>query len=111
MLNSTREDRFPVSTIEAGCEPFNLKQKAISGYKVGENPVKKTGVYVDSFADALARLRAMSVAGWRDYGPGNSQSARKAIGWITKTDAERLLKVKDKEKRIALYRTISDVVL
>jgi len=111
MLKSAKEDRFPVSTIKTGCEPFNLKQKAREGYKVGENPVKETGVYVDTFADALDRLRTMSVAGWRDYGLGNSQGARKAIGWVTQTDAERLLKVKDKEKRIALYQTLLDVVL
>lgn len=111
MLKSTRENRFPVSTIETGCVPFNLKQKAREGYKVGENPVKDTGVYVDTFADALDRLKAMSVAGWRDYGPGNSQGARKAIGWVTKADAEHLLGEKNTEKRIALYRSIGDVVL
>ena len=111
MPKSTRENRFPVSTIKTGCVPFNIKQKAGEGYKVGENPVKATGVYVETFANALDRLRAMSVAGWRDYGAGNSQGSRKAIGWVTKADAERLLGEKNTEKRIALYRSISDVVL
>lgn len=111
MLNSTRENRFPVSTIETGCVPFNLKQNAKEGYKVGENPVKETGKYVDTFDEALKRLRAMRVAGWRDYGQGNSQGARKAIGWVTKDDADRLLLEKDTAKRVALFRSISDVVL
>ncbi|KAA1176063.1 hypothetical protein FWJ25_02720 [Marinobacter salinexigens] len=110
-MKLTRENRFPVSTIETGCVPFNLKQKAREGYKVGENPVKDTGEYVDTFTEALERLRAMRIAGWRDYGAGNSQGARRAIGWVTKADAERLLGEKDTEKRIALYRSIIDVVL
>jgi hypothetical protein len=111
MLDSTRENRFPVSTAETGCVPFNLKQNATEGYKVGENPVKETGKYVGTFEEALKRLRAMRVAGWRDYGQGNSQGARKAIGWVTKNDADHLLGEKDTAKRVALFRSISDIVL
>jgi hypothetical protein len=111
MLKSTRENRFPVSTIKTGCVPFNLKQKAKEGYKVGENPVKETGKYVSAFEEALEKLRVMRIAGWRDYGQENNQGARKAIGWVTKNDADRLLGEKDAAKRVALFQSISDIVL
>jgi hypothetical protein len=110
MLKSKRENRFPVSTIKTGCIPFNLKQKGEKGYEVGENPVKETGKYVLTFEDALSQLRIQKTAGWRDYGSGNSQSARKAIGWVTKEDANRLLTEKDQTKRIALYKSLTNIV-
>ncbi len=82
-----KKNRIPVSTIKTGCIPFNKVQKAASGYKVGENPVKENGEFIASYDDALEKLRSMKTAGWRDYGAGNSQSAHKAIGWVSESDA------------------------
>jgi hypothetical protein len=105
-----RKNRIPVSTERTGCVPFNTKQKADEGYKIGENPVKENGYFVATYVDALAALRNMKVAGWRDYGAGNSQSAHKAIGWVTQSDADLLLAELDKEKRVAIFKKLIDVV-
>ncbi|MCB1699058.1 MAG: hypothetical protein KDI34_22785, partial [Halioglobus sp.] len=86
-----RRNRIPVSTIETGCVPFNRTQTGKKGYKVGENPVKDNGIYIETFEDALNELRKMRCAGWRDFGAGNSQSAHKAIGWVSVADAAKLL--------------------
>ncbi|MEL0659920.1 MULTISPECIES: hypothetical protein [Psychromonas] len=110
MLKSSRENRIPVSTKKTGCVPFNIKQKASEGYKVGENPVKPVQNYTLGFNDSLVKLRTYKVAGWRDYGSGNSQSARKAIGWVTESDAKLLLAEMDDSKRVALYESIADVM-
>ena len=104
-------DRIPVSTERTGCIPFNRGQQGKAGYKVGENPVKENGEYVESFEDALQRLRAMNNPGWRDFGQGNSQSAHRAIAWISPEDAARLMAETDKNQRVALFKSLSDVVL
>lgn len=103
-----REKLIPVSTIATGCIPFNRKQKARQGYKIGENPVKESGVYVESFDEALQKLRSMKCAGWRDY--GNSSSAHKAIAWVSEKDAEMLLGETNKAKRVLLFESITDKV-
>lgn len=105
-----RANRYPVSTVKTGCIPFNIKQKAGEGYKVGPNPVKETGVFIGSFELALEKLRSYEIAGWRNYGSGNSQSAHKAIGWVTKSDAEMLLKEQNHAKRVELFKSLKDVV-
>lgn len=52
----------------------------------------------------------MKCAGWRDFGAGNSQSAHKAIGWVLPSDAIKLLAETDAERRVELFKSISDVV-
>ncbi|MEH6626608.1 MAG: hypothetical protein V7739_09190 [Motiliproteus sp.] len=105
-----KKNRVPVSTIRTGCIPFNKTQKAANGYKVGENPVKENGFYALSYIDALDKLREMKSAGWRDYGEGNSQSAHRAIGWVSESDASILLSENDKERRVQMFKAITDVV-
>ena len=107
----SRKDRVPVSTVRTGCIPFNKKQKAAEGYKVGENPVKENGYFVVSFEDALEKLRSMNNPGWRDYGSGNSQSAHKSIGWVTKSDASILLAEPDPDRRVGIFKALKDVVI
>lgn len=109
-MKESKIGRIPVSTIRTGCIPFNVKQKAASGYKVGENPVKETGRFIASFDEALSLLQTMDHSGWRDYGKGNSQSAHKAIGWVTKPDAKRLLAEDDSARRVQLFESLTDVV-
>lgn len=109
MLNP-REGRYPVSTIKTGCVPFNHLLKGASGFNVGPNPVKINGNYLQSFEAALAFLRTNHIAGWRELGVGNNSGARKAIGWVTKADAEKLLKERDVIKRIELFKSLTDVV-
>lgn len=108
--NNGRCGRIPVSTKSTGCLPFNVSQKAQKGFMVGENPVKLNGKYVMTYQEALEMLRAMDCAGWRDYGLGNSQSAHKAIGWVTAEDAARLLNEKNKNKRVELFESMTDIV-
>lgn|GEM_PF-2797180 len=105
-----RKTRIPVSTEITGCVPFNTRQKADAGYKVGENPVKENGDFIGTFFDALDALRKMKTAGWRDYGSGNSQSAHKAIGWVTQSDADLLLAEPDSERRVEIFKNLTDVV-
>jgi hypothetical protein len=105
-----REGRYPVSTIKTGCVPFNHQLKGASGFNVGPNPVKKNGKYFPSFDTALAFLRTTDIAGWRELGAGNNSGARKAIGWVTKADADKLLKERDVLKRIELFKSLTDVV-
>lgn len=105
-----RNNRVPVSSIRTGCIPFNVKQKANLGYKIGENPVKENGYFVATYEEALDHLRKMKVAGWRNYGQGNSQSAHKAIGWVTYSDAANLFAERDDTKRVALFKSLTDVV-
>lgn len=106
----SRKNRVPVSTIRTGCTPFNKKQKASEGYKIGENPVKENGYFISSYEDALEELRSMNNPGWRNYGAGNSQSAHKSIGWVTQKDARALLAEPDPEKRILIFQSLDDVV-
>ncbi len=110
MTRKFRESRIPVSTVRTGCIPFNRGQNGEEGYKIGENPVKETGVFVVSFEDALDKLRDMKAPGWRNYGRGNSGSAHRSIGWVTQPDAERLLSEPDAARRIKLFESFSDVV-
>ena len=105
-----RRNRVPVSTEKTGCLPFNVGQKADSGYKVGENPVKENGYFVPSYSEALDALRSMRIASWRNYGSGNSQSAHKAIGWVTESDAKMLLAEANPEKRVEKFKQLTDVV-
>ncbi|KAA8681274.1 hypothetical protein [Vibrio gigantis] len=109
-MKQNRANRIPVSTKRTGCTPFNIKQKSAQGYKIGENPVKSNGEFEASYASALDKMRNMDCAGWRNYGAGNSQSAHKAIGWVLESDAQRLLKEKDDEKRVELFMSLTDVV-
>lgn len=106
-----KNQRTPVSSEKTGCLPFNRSQKAAQGYKVGENPVKENGKYVESYDEALEMMRGMKCASWRNYGPGNSQSAHKAIGWVTRADADRLLSIKEPSDRVAAFRSLHDVVI
>ena len=106
-----KKNRIPVSTLRTGCIPFNKNQKAAEGYKVGENPVKENGVFVDSYEEALNKLRKMKCAGWRNYGEGNSQSAHKAIGWVVESDAELLLSEPDDQRRVKIFKSLTDVVV
>ena len=53
----------------------------------------------------------MNNPGWRDFGQGNSQSAHRAIAWISPEDAARLMAETDKNQRVALFKSLSDVVL
>ncbi len=110
MSKQKRRNRIPVSTKETYCIPFNIKQKAGNGYKVSENPVKPTIEFTATYEEALEKLRSYDIAGWRDYGKGNSQSARKAIGWVKIDDAKRLLDERDDTKRVVLYESLTDVV-
>jgi hypothetical protein len=105
-----RKNRVPVSSVRTGCIPFNKTQKAAKGYKIGENPVKENGFYVSAYIDALNKLREINNAGWRDFGQGNSQSAHKTIGWVSEADAAILLSEKNKERRIELFKSMTDVV-
>ncbi len=105
-----KTNRVPVSTIKTGCVPFNRTQKAKAGYKIGDNPVKKNGFYVSDYDQALEQLRDMDFAGWRDFGTGNSQSAHKAIAWILDTDASILLAETDTDKRVELYKSLTNIV-
>lgn len=105
-----KNNRVPVSTIKTGCIPFNRTQKAVDGYKIGENPVKENGIFVSTYNDALNKLREMNCAGWRDYGEGNSQSAHKAIGWVSEIDAATLLSETNKERRVALFNSMAGAV-
>jgi hypothetical protein len=105
-----KSNRIPVSSIKTDCIPFNKAQKAVNGYKVGENPVKENGEFILSYDDALVRLREMKTAGWRNYGAGNSQSAHKAIGWVSESDALILLSEKNSERRVQLFQAMTDVV-
>lgn len=109
-MKENRVNRIPVSTKRTGCMPFNIKQKAASGYKIGENPVKVNGEFETSYALALEKMRAMDCAGWRNYGSGNSQSAHKAIGWVVESDAQKLLNENDDVKRVELFMSLADVV-
>lgn len=102
-------NRIPVSTVKTGCIPFNRGQAGGNGYKVGENPVKENGLYIETFEEALDALNKMKCAGWRDLGTGNSQSAHKSIGWVTVSDAAFLLSEPNKEKRVAIYKSLVDV--
>ena len=72
--------------------------------------MKPTNDYTPSFKGALPKLRTYKVAGWRDYGAGNSQSARKAISWVTEKGANRLLEEQDDLKRVAIYESLTDFV-
>jgi len=110
MLKLRRENRFPVSTKQTFCVPFNIKQNGVNGYKVSENPVKPTKEYTSTFGEALSKLRTYKVAGWRDYSAGSTSGARKAIGWVTEVDAEKLLAEQDDAKRVALFESIKNVV-
>lgn len=110
MLKQNRRNRIPVSTKDTFCVPFNIQQKARNGYKVSENPVKPTVEFTTTYEEALDKLRSCNIAGWRDYGQGNSQSARKAIGWVKIIDANRLLDESDDNKRVVLYESLTDVV-
>src|SRR5690606_19118968 len=108
--SEVRKNRIPVSTERTGCMPFNMKQKADEGYNVGENPVKQNGYYLATYNEALEALRTMEVAGWRNYGSGNNGGARKAIGWVTESDAKMLLAENDPKLRIAKFKKLTDVV-
>lgn len=110
MLKQKRQNRIPVSTKDTFCIPFNIHQKARNGYKVSENPVKPAIEFTATYEEALDKLRSYNIAGWRDYGKGNTQSARKAIGWVSLNDAKRLLDESDDTKRIALYESLTDIV-
>lgn len=105
-----RKNRIPVSTERTGCMPFSRKLKNDDGYNVGENPVKENGCYLATYDEALEALRAMKVAGWRNYGSGNNGGARKAIGWITESDAQMLLAENDPKIRVKKFRKLTDVV-
>jgi len=109
MITNSRSGRVPVSTSRTGCIPFNRRQKSGEGYRIGENPVKATGVTVDTFEEALDRLRLMKNPGWRNYGNGNSGSAHKSIGWITMADAETLLAEPNDHRRVELFNSIESV--
>ncbi|MEH6443714.1 MAG: hypothetical protein V7784_07445 [Oceanospirillaceae bacterium] len=52
----------------------------------------------------------MNTAGWRNCGAGNSQSAHKAIGWITESASLVLLSEKNNERRVELFQAMTDVV-
>jgi hypothetical protein len=104
----TKNGRIPVSTIQTGCIPFNKTQISKNGYRVGENPIKTQGDFIWDFEEALDNLRSKNTPGWRDY--GNTSSAHKGIAWVTPADAQRLLNMKDKTERIALFKTLEDVV-
>ena len=104
-----KDGRIPVSTIKTGCIPFNRKQISKNGYKIGENPVKTQGYFVESFDDALSQLSAMNTPGWRDY--GDSSSAHKGIAWVTREDAQRLLDEKNKVNRVSLFHSLKDVLV
>lgn len=108
----TRKNRIPVSTVRTFCVPFNHRQNGKDGYKVGENPVKENGVFVQSFEEALEKLRKMNCAGWRAYGkgPGSNGGARKSIAWVTVEDANKLLDEPDNDRRIQIFKSLSDVV-
>ncbi|XQW86568.1 hypothetical protein ACOYR1_07555 [Thalassotalea piscium] len=110
MLKSKRAGRVPVSTKKTFCVPFNIKQNGRKGYKVSECPVKPEVNYTLSFSDALEKLRGYKVAGWRDYSSGSTKGARQAVGWITESDANKLLVEKDDQKRVVLFESLSDVV-
>ena len=110
-MQKSREGRYPVSTEKTGCVPFNHQLKGTMGFNVGPNPVKTKGRYLQSFDEALAFLRTTDVAGWRALGHGNNSGARKAIGWVTKSDAEKLLIEQDAEKRVALFKSFDNVVI
>ncbi len=108
----TRKKRIPVSTVSTGCIPFNISQHGKNGYKVGEVPVKNTGFYVTTFDGALEALRRMNNSGWRAYGNGlgSNQGARKSIGWVTIEDADRLLSEFNDAKRVALFKSLTNVI-
>ena len=110
MSKASLEGRVPVSTIRTGCMPFNKKQKACKGYKVGETPVKTNGVYTESFEDALDMLRGMKHPGWRNFGRGNNGSAHQSIGWITQASADLLLSEPDDTRRIQMFLHLDDIV-
>jgi len=105
-----RKNRIPVSTKQTGCVPFNLHQKSRKGYNVGENPIKSSKNFVDSYDKALNVLRSCDCAGWRNYGTGASGSAHKVIGWVTLADAKRLLAEVNDKHRVALYESLVDVI-
>lgn len=110
MLKSKRAGRVPVSTKETYCVPFNIKQNGRKGYKVSECPVKPEVDYTLTFSDALEKLRGYKVAGWRDYSRGSTKGARRAIGWVTEADANKLLAENSDAKRIELFESFADVM-
>ena len=104
----TRDGRIPVSSIETGCIPFNKSQISRNGYLVGEKPIKGQLDFVENFNEALVKLRTTNNPGWRNY--RDTGSAHIGIAWVTPEDAQLLLNEKDPSSRVALFRSLKDVV-